>query len=299
MVLTLYILASIHTPSTCSLEVTSIPHIPSAECRAILERTISRMMKRCQPFDLHLFVDAQLRFTMGNISDTYNTLVWVRHGEGKVLALLSSSEVPLLSITTFSSTVDEACRILPQLLEYFGSVTYDLVTSFRMTLSSAVHRLLHPLKGCQLKKIDGRTRHPQAAEIFDNLQHLFGLLENVTSLSVNEEGALAIDMSDSAKRKANPTITTLDFPHLQHFVLHAHKSLASTLCAREIISSRRRYGSQVLTAIIPPAIPDAYIDAELLEWMHETTPTGSCQIQSTPPPPQTRSLYFDRFCARM
>lgn len=304
----LLLLTAIGIPPTCGLHIAALPYVHSAPCRAMLRRKISKMMgQSTKPaLALDLVADRKARLTMGTVKNPHHTLDWAGLGEQGVLAHLRSSRGPVLAITTYSASVAEALEIYPQVISYFGRVTYDRVTSFRMTVS--------PFEDCQFETW---PEHPCFEGSFYSLSDLFSRLHRVTSLSVNDGGALVVlgshvadqdavePVQDTSRRErpgqAGP-ISTPDFPLLCNFTLHASESYSymGTAFAREIITARLLSKYPLCTANLPP-IPDLTdLDECAAEHIlsYERMPVGFCRILRTSGPPLVTSAYFEQFCER-
>lgn len=244
---------------------------------------------------------------MGNVRDPQRCLDWARLGEQRVLAHLQTFQTPLVTITSCSSSISEACDIFPQVISYFGNATYSKVASLRISLL--------PFDNCRLEDWE---EHPYFVEIFRVLFHLLVQTGRVKSLSLNEEGTFAfigslfgkaatvVRAKHAVPREIWEGLVFAGFasllPLIRHFTIHASKTHASYTIGRPTNPSARRKPKPLITTATDPSpsIEGSYDSDPEIPCSYDSSGghVGDCQIASNPSSPLPPSAYFERFCER-
>ncbi|KAJ3513966.1 hypothetical protein NMY22_g14887 [Coprinellus aureogranulatus] len=189
------LLVAIQPSPKCALQISELPYIHNSQCRAMLRSSIYKLMVQCDnPFELELVVDEE-GVAMGNVKDPRRAFDWVRLGEQRVLALLQSSNVPLVTAQYHSSSLQDASSVFSQMISYFGEVTYSRVNSFRIALPPSFN-IFPPsfkLEDQDWDFEDWEPKLPPHGEDFAAfLPGLLNHLQQVESIYANEEGACIV-----------------------------------------------------------------------------------------------------------
>ncbi|KAJ3501714.1 hypothetical protein NMY22_g18827 [Coprinellus aureogranulatus] len=315
------LLAVIRASPLCALQITELPYIRNSQCRVMLRSKIYKLMIQCaNPFALELVVDEE-GIVLGNVKHPRCALDWVSLGEKRVLSLIQSSGVPLVTMQSHWSSWEDACKIFSQMISYFGKVTYDKVNSFRIALPPEFH-IFPPFPELESGGWDPDEWQPDppphVEEFGEILDNLLNLLPQVVSIYANEEGATVVQVVISERdeeiiceRKAarrrglddgqtiRPKVEAL-LPRLCHFTQYSSKSFLSMMWTMQFIYLRRKSGYPLLTATLPPPVIRSswqraqFKKALVLNWPR----MGFCQILTGADPPTTASPYYNRFCER-